>query len=74
MIKKLTQIGNSLGLILDRPILELLHIDRNTELEVQTDGQALVIRPSSKDRRTRVKEASERVMKTHHRTLKRLAE
>ncbi len=46
MIKKLTPIGNSLGLIIDRPILQLLNIDRDTELEISTDGQTLTIRPA----------------------------
>lgn len=45
MIKYLTTIGNSLGLIIDRPILNLLQIDRGTKLEVSTDGKSLTIRP-----------------------------
>jgi len=45
MIKKLTPIGNSLGLIIDRPILGLLDIDRDTELEITTDGETLMIQP-----------------------------
>lgn len=45
MIKKLTTIGNSLGLIIDRPILNLLDIDRDTELEITTDGKTLMIQP-----------------------------
>jgi len=49
MIKKLTPIGNSLGLIIDRPILNLLDIDRDTELEITTDGKILVIQPVRED-------------------------
>jgi len=45
MIKYLTSIGNSLGLIIDRPILDLLHIDRDTPLEIRTDGKTLTIHP-----------------------------
>jgi len=45
MIKKLTPIGNSLGLIIDRPILNLLDIERDTELEITTDGETLTIQP-----------------------------
>ena len=45
MIKNLTSIGNSLGLIIDKPILELLRIDKDTPLEVVTDGTGLIIRP-----------------------------
>lgn len=46
MIKKLSAVGNSLGLIIDRPILELLDITKDTLLEVKTDGEALIIRPA----------------------------
>lgn len=48
MIKTLTPIGNSLGLIIDKPILKLLNIERDTELEISTDGESLVIRPRSR--------------------------
>jgi antitoxin MazE len=45
MIKTLRPVGNSLGLIIDRPILELLGIDRRTPLRVTTDGKVLYIEP-----------------------------
>lgn len=44
MIKRLTAVGNSLRLIIERPILELLNIDKETPLEARTDGEALIIR------------------------------
>jgi pSer/pThr/pTyr-binding forkhead associated (FHA) protein/antitoxin component of MazEF toxin-antitoxin module len=43
--KHLTSIGNSFGIIIDKPILDLLNIDKNTPLEVKTDGNGLIIRP-----------------------------
>ena len=73
MIKKLTAIGNSLGLIIERPILELLDIDRETPLEVRTDGEALNIRPQRKNRSARLKASAERMMDTHDETLRKLA-
>lgn len=45
MIKKLTKFGNSHALIIDKPILEILHINENTELEISTDGKTLIIKP-----------------------------
>ena len=45
MIKTLRPVGNSLGLIIDRPILELLGIDRQTQLHLKTDGKILYIEP-----------------------------
>ncbi len=74
MIKKLTAIGNSLGLIIERPILELLHIDKDTVLEMTTDGEALVIRPVREAHRAQVREAAQRMMDTHDTTLKKLSE
>jgi antitoxin component of MazEF toxin-antitoxin module len=45
MRKKLTRSGNSLALVIDKPLLEALGIDADTELEVSTDGDVLVITP-----------------------------
>ena len=53
MIKKLSRHGNSLALVIDKPILELLKIQAETPLEVSTDGRALIITPSRQaDRRS----------------------
>jgi antitoxin MazE len=73
MIKKLATIGNSLGLIIERPILELLNIDKDTPLEVRTDGESLIIRPVSRSKKARVRAAAERMMKAHDETLRKLA-
>ena len=40
MVKTLKQIGNSYGVIIDKPILEILHITPETPLEITTDGRA----------------------------------
>ena len=53
MITKLTVIGNSYGLVIDRSILELLHITPETELELSTDGTRLIIEPVHARRATR---------------------
>jgi len=45
MRKKLTRTGNSLALVLDRPLLEQLGIDDRTTLEVSTDGRVLIVAP-----------------------------
>lgn len=47
MVKKLTKHGNSLALVIDRPILELLKIDAETPLDISTDGARLVIEPAA---------------------------
>lgn len=73
MIKKLSAVGNSLGLIIERPILELLNIDKNTLLEVRTDGEALIIRPVKTTRKDRVRQSTKRMMAVHEETLRKLA-
>jgi len=73
VIKKLTSIGNSLGLIIERPILDLLGIDNTTELEIKTDGEGLSIRPVRKSHRERVLDSANRMMDVHDETLKKLA-
>ena len=73
MVKKLTAIGNSLGLIIEKPILELLDIDKDTPLEVRTDGKALIIRPQRKERSGRLQASAERMMQAHDGTLRELA-
>ena len=73
MIKKLSAVGNSLGLIIERPILELLEITKDTLLEVKTDGEALIIRPAKLGRKERIRESTKRMMAIHDATLRKLA-
>nr|MBK7067979.1 AbrB/MazE/SpoVT family DNA-binding domain-containing protein [Deltaproteobacteria bacterium] len=73
MIKKLSAVGNSLGLIIERPIPELLNITKDTALEVKTDGEALIIRPVKLTKKERVRESTRRMMAVHDETLRKLA-
>ncbi len=73
MRKRLSAIGNSLGIVIEKPILELLGIDRETELDLKTDGQRLIIEPVRGAKKARVKAAVERAMAAHDATLRKLA-
>ena len=53
MTKRLTRSGNSLALVIDRPLLEALEIDADTELELSTDGDVLVVTPLRDPKRRR---------------------
>jgi antitoxin component of MazEF toxin-antitoxin module len=53
MLKTLTRTGNSLALVLDRPLLEAVGIDESTKLEVSTDGDVIVISPVRPKKRTK---------------------
>ena len=72
MMKKLSAIGNSLGIVIEKPILELLDIDRETELEMTTDGQRLIIQPV-RQRRKRVLASAKKIMDAHGKTFRKLA-
>jgi hypothetical protein len=45
MVKKLVVVGNSLALVIDKPIRRLLNIGRNTSLRVTTEPRRLIIEP-----------------------------
>lgn len=74
MVKYLTTHGNSAALVLDKPILELLHIDMSTPLEIVTDGKSLVISPvKDAAREKRFLASMERVAAKHGKTFAKLA-
>lgn len=72
VVKTLSPIGNSLGLIIDKPILDLLGIGRDTPLEIKTDGEALIVRPIRTGDAS-VAESTRRMMDAHADTLRKLA-
>ena len=75
MVKKLTKHGNSLALVIDRPILDLLKINFDTPLDISTDGKQLVIAPArSTERRKKFEAAQELAHKRYGRAFKKLAE
>lgn len=75
MIKKLARHGNSMALVLDKPVLELLNIDADTPLEISTDGEALLITPVRDEKRSRkFRKALDKTNRRFGKALKRLAE
>ena len=75
MIKTLTKHGNSLALVIDKPVLDLLSIRPETKLEISTDGHALIIEPArSTSHKRKVNRAIEEVNAKYGRVLKRLAD
>jgi antitoxin component of MazEF toxin-antitoxin module len=73
--KKLTRTGNSLALVLDKPLLDQVGIDATTPLEVSTDGHVIVISPVRKGRRAaRVKALVAEAHQRYSGVFRRLAE
>lgn len=76
MIKRLQAVGNSSGVIIDKPILDLLKITPETELDISTDGERLIITPirPESSRKRRIARAQERTLAAHERTFRKLAQ
>lgn len=76
MIKHLTKHGNSLALVIEKPILDLLNIDADTPLEVTTDGKSLTITADGGriDRHSFFMEHLERINREYEPVLRKLAQ
>jgi len=75
MIKPLTRHGNSMALVIEKPILELLGANTETLFEITTDGNVLILKPvHNEDTNKKVTETIEKINKKHHKALKKLAE
>jgi antitoxin component of MazEF toxin-antitoxin module len=75
MIKRLTRHGNSLALVIDRGVLDLLEIDADTPLSIRTDGKCLVITPvTDETRQKKFRAALEEGNRRYGKALRRLAD
>lgn len=75
MIKKLTKTGNSVAVVLDRPLLEATGIDADTPVEVSTDGDVIVITPQRDPERVeKLRDGMEKIHRRFGGVFRRLAE
>jgi antitoxin component of MazEF toxin-antitoxin module len=75
MLKKLTKHGNSVALVIDRPILDLLKIDTDTPLDISTDGKRLIVAPAqASERWKRFDAAQEWAHKRYGKAFNKLAQ
>ena len=75
MRKRLTKTGNSLALVLDRPLLEATGIGAATTVEVSTNGDVIVVTPvRPKKRAAKLGAALEAINARYAGVFKRLAE
>ncbi|MEK7372685.1 MAG: AbrB/MazE/SpoVT family DNA-binding domain-containing protein [candidate division NC10 bacterium] len=75
MRKKLTRTGNSLALVLDKPLLDRVGIGATTPLEVSTDGYVIIVSPIRPRRRTaRLKRVVAEAHRRYGGVFRRLAE
>jgi antitoxin MazE len=75
MIKNLVKHGNSWAVVIDRPILDLLKIAPESQVELTTDGHSIRIAPvHSDDNKAKVRAARAKVNSKHSKAFKKLAE
>ena len=75
MTKTLIKHGNSLALVIDKPVLEMLRISPDTPLELTTNGDALLVTPMrDKARRQKLRASLRKINRAYGDDLKRLAE
>ena len=75
MLKRLTKHGNSLALVIEKPILDILGADGDTPFDITTDGQALVLTPVlGENRRAAFQAALEKTNHKYAQALKKLAQ
>lgn len=75
MSKHLTRTGNSLALVIERPVLEATKIGPETPLEVSTDGDVIVVSPVRDPGRTaKLRRGMDRIHRRYAGVFRRLAE
>ena len=75
MSKHLTKTGNSLALVIERPVLEATRIGPETPLEVSTDGDVIIVSPVRDPQRTaKLRRGMDRIHERYAGVFHRLAE
>ncbi len=75
MTKTLIKHGNSLALVIDKPILKMLRISADTPLELTSNGDALLVSPvRNNSRQKKLRVSLDKINRKFGEDLKRLAE
>ncbi|WHZ26913.1 MAG: hypothetical protein OJF51_001709 [Nitrospira sp.] len=75
MIKTLQKHGNSMALVIEKPMMEALGIKENTPLQLTLSGNALVITPANVGvGREQIEESLKKMRRRYGPMLKRLAD
>jgi len=75
MVKRLIQHGNSVALVIDEPIMEILNITNETMFELSTDGRNLILSPQVEHTQEKdILNSLEKINKKYETVLKRLGE
>jgi antitoxin component of MazEF toxin-antitoxin module len=77
LTKRLTKIGDSTGLVIDRPLLDLLGLDRGDEVQLRIEKHTLIVERAdvraADKRRAKIDKAKARMHANIGTTLRKLA-
>ena len=72
--KKLTKVGNTQAVVLDKTLLGLVDADTESTFKVSVEGKKIVLEPMSQKELDRLAlVASDRIRRTHKNVFKKLA-
>jgi antitoxin component of MazEF toxin-antitoxin module len=75
MLKALAQHGNSMALVIEKPILELIGAQPETIFDITTDGNSLILTPvKTKAQSKKILAEAEKIKQKYYDVLKKLAE
>ena len=75
MVKKLIQHGNSVAIVIDKPIMEMLNISIDTTFNLSTDGKNIILSPQIEyEQGKNIIDSLEKVNKKYGSVLKKLGE
>ena len=75
LVRKLSQIGNSKGIILPQTVLEMLDWDVDAEVELKIEGKKLIVSPCRRRYATdeEGKAVADKVFTKHRRLMEKLS-
>ena len=74
MVKTLTRTGNSLALVLDKALLQLMNVDENTPVQLELKDGKLMVSAAPAEDRAKFEAAKAWANRKYAGALKRLAE
>ncbi len=73
LIKKLSRVGNSSAVVIDKPLLKQIDLEPDGEVEISVERDRIVIRPHRYATDDEVRAAGAKVLRERRRLMERLA-
>lgn len=75
MIKKLVKHGNSLALVIEKPILKVLGIDEQSDLQIRIEDNSLIVQAAGqeKTRKEVIKKIAQEIMDQYDPVFRKLS-